>query len=202
MDTLVLNADCAPLTYVPLSVVPWQAAIKLIYTDKATVLKTYDDWVVRSQHLALNVPSIVMTTEYVRWDRGVKYNRVNIYARDSFQCQLQITHACKKVNGHVRLSDLTIDHVVPRSLGGKSVWQNVSTSCKHCNWEKGNDASIVPAVMPHKPTYHEVVARRKLQPLYVREESWLDYIDWPKDRVIVTSNARLVDNAGTVISKL
>ena len=60
-DVLVLNSDGQPLSLVPLSVVSWQVALRLIFTEKVKILKEYDDWVVRSQHLEMPVPSIIIT---------------------------------------------------------------------------------------------------------------------------------------------
>lgn len=178
-DVLILNADGQPLTHVPLSVVTWQVAVRLMYLGKVKVLKNYDHWVVRSQHLELPVPSIVMMTEHVKWNRSLKYSRTNIYLRDDFTCQLQSTNRCKDLGGKVKLTELTLDHVVPRANGGKTNWLNVCTACKDCNSEKGDDYTIVPKKKPYKPTYYEMLAKRKTLPIQIRDEEWRYYVDWP-----------------------
>jgi 5-methylcytosine-specific restriction endonuclease McrA len=183
MDTLLLNSDGQPLSYVPLSVVSWQVAMRLVFLDKVRVLKNYDQWVVRSQHTEWQVPSIVMMTEQVKWRKGLKYSRANVYMRDDFTCQLQTTWKCKEAAGKVKLTELTLDHVVPRSLGGKTNWLNVCTSCKTCNSQKGADETIVPKKLPHKPTYYEILAKRKNFPIHIRDEEWKFYIDWPEDMI-------------------
>ncbi len=188
MDTLLLNASGEPMSYVPLSVIPATRALHMMYLGKVKIMKEYDDWVVRSQKLEIKVPSIVIMTKHVKWDRKVKYSRGNIYLRDDFTCQLQITNHCKSVKGKVKVADLTLDHVVPRSHGGKSNWKNVCSSCKECNSQKGNDARIVPLKMPYKPSYYEVLAKRKTLPINIREEEWRYYIDWPEELVHVTPN--------------
>ena len=180
MDTLLLNADGTPLSHVPLSVVTWQVAMRLVYLDKVRVLKEYDHWTIRSQHLEVKVPSIVIMTEQVKWSKQLKYSRSNVYIRDDFTCQLQITRRCKEVHGKVKLTELTLDHVVPRSNGGKTNWVNVCTSCKDCNSQKGNDARIVPKKMPKKPTYYEILAKRKTLPIHIRDADWSYYIGWPE----------------------
>ena len=182
-DVLFLNANGQPLSYVPLSVVSWQVAIRLLVTDKVTVLKTYDDWVVRSQYLEMPVPSIIICTEQVKWVKQLKYSRSNIFARDNFTCQLQITSKCRERGGKVKLTEFTLDHVIPRSHGGKTNWLNCCTSCKDCNSEKGNDKTIKPKRMPYKPTYYEVLSKRKQFPLYIKDEEWAHYIDWPEDLI-------------------
>ena len=63
-DVLLLNQDGNPLTLWPLSTITWQQAIKALYLDKVTVLRSYDDWICHSQHLALPVPSVVMMAQY------------------------------------------------------------------------------------------------------------------------------------------
>lgn len=193
MDTLVLNSDGMPLSYIPLSVVSWQVAMRLLFTDKVRVIKEYDNWVIRSQHLEINVPSIVIMTDHVKWNRHVKYNRMNVYTRDEFTCQLQTTKRCRSLRGRVAFSELTLDHVVPRSHGGKTSWVNVCTSCKECNSQKGNDHTIVPKKAPHKPGYYEILARRKSQPLYIRDDEWRNYLDWPADKLILTNHRESVD---------
>jgi 5-methylcytosine-specific restriction endonuclease McrA len=174
------------LSYIPLSAVSWQVALRLLFTDKVRVIKEYDNWSVRSQYLDMKVPSIVIMTEQVKWSKHVKYNRMNVYLRDDLTCQLRINRRCKEVAGKVHISELTLDHVVPRSHGGKTNWLNVCTSCKDCNSQKGDDHTIVPKKKPHKPTYYEILAKRKNLPLYVREEEWRMYIDWPEDLIKVT----------------
>ena len=184
-DTLILNANGQPLSLVPLSVVSWQVAMRLIFTDKVRVLKSYDDWVVRSQHLEMPVPSIVIMTEQVKWTKTLKYSRANIYLRDDFTCQLQSTSRCKDRHGKATIADLTLDHVVPKSHGGKTAWTNVVTCCKTCNSDKGNDHKIVPKKMPIKPTYYQILGKRKTLPIHIKDEEWKHYIDWPEHLIKV-----------------
>lgn len=184
-DTLILNADGMPLSQVPLSVIKWQVAMRLYFTDKVRILKEYDDWVVRSQHLEMQVPSIVIMTEQVKWAKTLKYSRANVYMRDDFTCQLQVTSKCKDRHGHSHIDELTLDHVVPKSHGGKTSWTNVTTSCKACNSAKGNDHTIVPKKMPRKPTYYEILAKRKTLPIHIKDADWMHYIAWPENLVTV-----------------
>jgi 5-methylcytosine-specific restriction endonuclease McrA len=187
MDTLILNKDGNPLSLVPLSVVSWQVAIRLLSLGKVTVLKEHEDWIVRSQKLEMHVPSIVICTEYVKWNKRIKYSRTNVYLRDDFTCQLQSTTRCRENHGKVKISDLTLDHVVPRSKGGKTNWTNVITSCKECNSNKGNDHTIVPKKMPYKPTYYEILAKRKNHPVQVRDPEWAYYLgDWKPELIRVS----------------
>lgn len=178
MDTLILNKDGTPLSMLPLSVVSWQVAIRLLTLDKVRVLKDHDDWTVRSPSLELKVPSVLLTTDYIKWNRHVKYNRSNIFLRDDFKCQF-----CGKSPS---ISQLTLDHVVPKSHGGPTSWSNCSTACKDCNSRKGNDASIVPKIMPRRPSYYELVAKRRKYPVRIRDEYWKNFLGWPEELVQLT----------------
>lgn len=186
MDTLLLNADGMPISQIPLSVVPWQVAIRLLFTDKVKVLKSYNEWFIRSQHLEMEVPSIVIMAEQIKWSKTLKYSTSNVFLRDDFTCQLQITRKCKEVKGKVNISDLTLDHVVPRSKGGKTNWSNCCTACRTCNSEKGNNETIVPKKLPHKPTYYEILAKKKTMSIQIRDEDWKFYIDWPDHLIKLT----------------
>lgn len=183
MDTLLLNANGQPLSHVPLSVVTWQVAVRLMFLDKVKILKSYDSWTVRSQFLEMKVPSIIIMTEQVKWSKNLKYSRANIYLRDDFTCQLQTTSRCRDAKGKVKFAELTLDHVVPKASGGKTTWLNMCTSCKTCNSAKGSDHTIVPKTKPHKPTYYEILAKRKKLPIQIRDADWAFYLDWPEDLV-------------------
>lgn len=183
MDTLLLNADGQPLSHVPLSIVSWQVAMRLVFLDKARIIKEYDNWAVRSQRSEWKVPSIIIMTEQVKWKKELKYSRANVYLRDNFTCQLQTTWKCKESGGKAPVAELTLDHVVPRSLGGKTSWVNVCTSCKTCNSEKGADQTIVPKKKPYKPSYYEIMAKRKTLPIHIKDDHWRYYIDWPEELI-------------------
>lgn len=175
MDTLVLNADGNPLSLLPISVIPWTTAIRLITLDKVSVLSNYDDWVVRSPSVTMKVPSVILTKDYVKWNRIVKYSRSNIYLRDNYTCQL--------CGIKPKVSELTLDHVVPRSHGGKTSWTNIVTCCKKCNEEKGNNRSIRPKVLPVRPSYYQMIALRQKYPIRICDTKWLDFLSWPEDMV-------------------
>jgi 5-methylcytosine-specific restriction endonuclease McrA len=126
---LVLNADFRPLSYFPLSLWCWQDAVKAVFLDRVSVLNEYETEV-RSPTLSMRLPSVIALKEYIPAARKPAFTRFNVFLRDRFECQYcgegRPTH------------DLTFDHVVPRSRGGDSVWENVVTSCAPCNLRKGN----------------------------------------------------------------
>lgn len=151
-DTLLLNHDGTPLAMLPPSIIEWTYAIKLVYLGKVVVIKEHDDWVVRSQHLTVNVPSIVMTKRYVRPRHTVMFNRKMIYLRDNFTCQY-----CGE---QFHAKELTLDHVKPKSMGGDASWTNLVTCCGTCNWLKG--AKVLPPMKePREPSYWQLVKSSK-----------------------------------------
>ena len=105
---LVLNADFRPLSYYPLSLWPWQEVIKAVFLDRVDVVSTYDQEV-HSPSFAMKLPSVVSLKHYVPQDRPPAFTRFNLFLRDAFTCQYCTAG-----------EDLTFDHVVPRSRGGRS----------------------------------------------------------------------------------
>ena len=171
-DTLLLNSNYEPISILPLSVIDWQHAIKLMYLGKVRILETYSDWLIRSEHVTINVPSVCVTTDYFHYKKNVKFSRYNMYLRDLFQCQY-----CQEV---FDFEDLTIDHVNPRANGGKTVWDNCVTACKPCNHSKGDKKTIRPLNMPYKPDYYALVKKWKDMPFTVKQESWNQYLGTDK----------------------
>lgn len=167
-DCLLLNADGAPVSLLPLSVIDWQEAIKYIVLEKATPVSWHDNWIVRSESWETQVPAVLMLTEYMKTKTSVRFSKSNVFLRDGYQCQYCGTHLEKK--------DCTLDHVLPVSLGGKSVWENSATACGPCNANKGNNHKIRPKVKPHKPDYWELVSKRKRMEFNIRHESWRDFL--------------------------
>lgn len=122
-------------------------SLVLLYQDLARVvteeyeLHSFESWrdisrfardgVIRTPSFQLIIPEVIMLTRFAKCPpRQVKFNRRNIYLRDNYACQY-----CGRTPSR---DDLTIDHLVPRSRGGRSVWQNVVLACTDCNARKGN----------------------------------------------------------------
>jgi 5-methylcytosine-specific restriction endonuclease McrA len=139
---LVLNA-----TYEPINVCTVRRAAVLVLKSKAEVIER-GKGALRSERLALDRPVVIRLITYVRVPRDVhrrKITRKAVLARDSWTCQY-----CGKSR-----PGLTVDHVVPRSRGGESVWENIVASCGPCNRKKGNrtprEASMHPKRHPRPP---------------------------------------------------
>ena len=188
-DVLILNQSYQPISILPLSVISWKHAIRLQCLNKLQVLETYDDWVIRSEHLTLKVPAVAVSTEQFRYKKAVKFSRYNLFLRDLFQCAY-----CDEV---FDFDDLTIDHVIPRKLGGKTTFENCVTSCYHCNSKKGHKL-IKPKRPPFKPDYYHLVQNWKQEmPIKIRHNSWYQYlgiepmdIDNKKQRINVSQQGK------------
>src|SRR6266513_6529098 len=135
---LVLNA-----TFEPINVCTVRRAAVLILKDKAEVIE-HSSWELHAESLTLPRPVVIRLVSYVRVPRDThrrKITRRAVFARDGWTCQYCGSR-----------SSLTVDHVVPRSKGGTSSWDNIVTSCAPCNRRKG-DALLRHAGMRlrHKP---------------------------------------------------
>lgn len=120
--TLVLNAS-----YEPLCVVPMRRAVVLLLAEKAVVVEASSE-VMRSAFAEIQIPHVVRLCRYVRvpYRRQIPLTRRAVLARDAHRC----------VYCTVRAD--TIDHVVPRSRGGRNEWTNVVAACARCNHRKGD----------------------------------------------------------------
>lgn len=175
-EVLVLNTDAQPLSMVPFSVITWQTAIRLAYQEKVRVVHEYEHWQVRSPSVTMKVPSVVMTSKYVKWNRMVKFSRTNILLRDNYTCQY-----CN--NSSLPAHELTMDHVLPRSHGGRTNWTNIVTACHPCNRRKGNNPNVKPKIMPERPSYYDLIKKRTGFPILIRSQDWLNYVVWPEHMI-------------------
>jgi 5-methylcytosine-specific restriction endonuclease McrA len=122
---LVLNA-----TYEPINVCTVRRAAVLVLKSRAEILE-HSDWSLHAESLTLPRPLVIRLTAYVKIPRDAhrrKITRRAVFARDRWTCQY-----CG-----VERSNLTVDHVVPRSKGGGSAWNNIVTCCAPCNRRKGD----------------------------------------------------------------
>lgn len=169
-DTLLLNANAQPVSYLPLSAIQWKEAILYMYHDKCTVLEWYDDWMVRSPSWETRVPAVIMLKDFMRVKTRVRFSKNNLYLRDQYNC---CYCGCA-----VNKSTATMDHVQPLSKGGKTNWENIVTACAPCNTRKGNViGQMRPRYKPYVPGYWELVRKRKQMPIDIRHPSWYQWLD-------------------------
>src|SRR4051812_4693160 len=121
---LVLNADFRPLSYFPLSLWPWQETVKAVFLDRVNILSEYDR-VVHSPSFSMKLPSVIALKEFIPQERRPAFTRFNVFLRDRFRCQY-----CGESSPS---PDLTFDHVIPRSRGGRTSWGNASPPSRPAN---------------------------------------------------------------------
>jgi 5-methylcytosine-specific restriction endonuclease McrA len=168
MTTLVLNTDGNPVSFLPLSVISWEEAIKYMVLDKAVVLDWYEDWVVHSATWETNVPAVIMLKEYMKQKTSVRFSKQNVFLRDGYRCAY--------CNDDVTKKSATLDHILPTSHGGKTTFENTVTACSPCNSKKGNNKKIVPKFKPQKPNYFQLVEKRKKMEFSIAHPSWAPYL--------------------------
>lgn len=168
-QTLVLNA-----TYEPIKVVDWQRAITLWCQGKVEIVQEYDREV-RSVRMSFKMPSVVRLLRFVKLKRSsdaVPFTRANIYARDAFTCQYCAESFASE--------DLTFDHVVPASRGGRRSWDNIVTACVGCNRKKDartpDEAGLVLLRAPRRPKSSPFL--RLTIGVRSAPASWRDYLYW------------------------
>ncbi|MGB9340806.1 MAG: HNH endonuclease, partial [Polyangiales bacterium] len=125
MRTLVLDQG-----YQPHRIISWQRAVCMIFDGKVEVVEEYDEDI-RSVSITIKMPAVVRLLRTIMGrKRAIKFSRINVAMRDDFKCQYcGVRH---------RLRGLTYDHVVPKSQGGKTNWENIVMACYSCNEKKGH----------------------------------------------------------------
>lgn len=173
---LVLNADFRPLSYFPLSLWSWQDAVKAVFLDRVNIIAHYDT-AVRSPSYEMKLPSVIALKDYVPTARRPAFTRFNVFLRDRFQCQY--------CGGYFPVHELTFDHVIPRSRGGRTTWQNVVTSCGTCNLRKGSrlptECNMHPLNPPVEPSSHQLQENGRSYPPNFLHESWRDFLYWDSE---------------------
>lgn len=131
----------------PHRIAKWEDGVVLVVTGKGQVYDSYDV-VCASPSISLQIPAVVRLIKEIHANKkGVKFSRSNVYTRDKFRC----CYCGKKFH----TSDLNYDHVLPRSRGGKTAWENIVTACRRHNTEKDDrtpaEAGLKMYFQPYKP---------------------------------------------------
>jgi 5-methylcytosine-specific restriction endonuclease McrA len=172
--TLSLNAD-----YMPLSMISWQKALTLQYKDKVDIVDFYKNDFIRGVHGAkYPVPAVVRCRKFTKPKRTVKYSRRNVFTRDSMTCQ----YCGERANS---FTDLTLDHVFPRSSwkkkqvkGTPTRWRNMVACCQPCNTKKAartpSEAGMKLLNKPIEPLPYTFIMG--LNPWEKFEPEWIPYL--------------------------
>ena len=125
----------------------------------------------------MKLPSVIALREYIPLSRQPAFTRFNVFLRDRFDCQ----YCGERFPVH----ELTFDHVVPRSKGGRTNWDNVVTACSVCNLRKANksvkESEMYPHNMPKQPSTWQLQENGRAFPPNYLHESWHDFLYWDSE---------------------
>jgi len=161
----VLKLDSS---FKPVEIISWEEAFLLTWLNKAWAAEYSDQWV-HSATEAFQIPSIIVLFRYIEEKFfTLPCTRTNIMIRDEKVCQYCLDA--------FRESELTIDHVIPRSKGGKTIWTNVVMACKPCNQQKRDllleNTTLKLRSLPKKPSYRSIIKKR----LQKSNLQWEEYL--------------------------
>lgn len=165
--TLLLDSS-----FYPIQLIDWKRAMILFLTDRAEVVENHEEIDIRSQSLSFKLPKVLrLLTNFKRRKPCVKFSRYNVYYRDNWTCQ----YCTKKFP----TTELTFDHVLPRSRGGQTSWENIVTCCNKCNTKKGSELLRESGMrllnVPRKPDWTPQMTIR----LRDEEEAvWGNWLSW------------------------
>ncbi len=168
--TLVLNN-----TFEPLQFTGARRALVMVILGKAEPLES-DGFYARTVTRSYRLPTVIRLHRYIRRPNqfGVPFSKKNVFRRDNFSCQY-----CGSQE-----KELTIDHVIPKSLGGTSDWENVVTACRACNLKKGNKSLSLTGLKlnktPGKPRFLIYPSAIPAHHPKSHEESWAKYLSFSK----------------------
>lgn len=163
-EVLVLNSD-----YAPLNVCNIKRAISLVFLGKVDILHT-DHTIVHTLRGTFDAPSVVKLKHHIRRPMPeLRLSRRSILARDNYTCQY-----C----GH-KAKDLTVDHLIPKRMGGPTTWENLVCCCRKCNTQKGDkmlsQIGFTLSRQPRRPKYVPFINLTKFAN-NSRNSAWRDYL--------------------------
>ncbi len=159
---LVLNAN-----FQPINITSIYRAINLVLADKATLIMN-GRGVIHSVSQTFPLPSVIRLNHMIKRPRPiVKLTRKEIFRRDNYTCQY-----CGRQS-----SNLTVDHVIPRRLGGKTNWTNVVAACPRCNHLKGGMTPKQSGMYPQKQPKHPPNTATYLFGKHLNQnQEWQDFL--------------------------
>ena len=163
-QTLLLDSS-----YYPLQMIDWKKALTLFFTQRAEVVENHRDVIIHSPNQNFKLPKVMRLFCKIGDVNIVKFNRLNVFFRDDFKCQYCLSK--------FRASDLTLDHVIPRSRGGPTSWENIVSACEACNSKKADklphEINMNPFKTPREPRWiHMFLLRLNSK----EREVWQDWL--------------------------
>lgn len=157
--------------YEPIAAISWQRAISMLTLGKCEVVEQYEQ-AIRSRYLVLKMPAVVrLIQRFRRRKHPVKFSKCNVLARDRWKCQY--------CSASITVASMTQDHVVPRSQGGRTCWENIVASCAACNVRKADktpeQAGMRLRCRPRRPDWVPVHSVRLGG---APPAEWASYLHW------------------------
>jgi 5-methylcytosine-specific restriction endonuclease McrA len=172
-QVLLLNGS----TWEPLGTISISRAINLLLAEKAVVVEDSGK-VLRTVRSFFSIPSVIALRQYVNVPRRqAPWSRKGVLMRDNYRCIYCGVQPGEVMNGHILgKSDMTVDHIIPKSKGGKDTWTNTACACPRCNHRKGDklahEAGMKLRWEPRRPRTNYVVLEFGNE-----NETWKRYID-------------------------
>ena len=164
MKALLLNSS-----YYPVQVIDWKRAMILFFTGRAEVVEHHENLEINSPNETYKLPKVMRLFGSFKNFSKVKFNRNNVFYRDK--------HMCQYCGDKFKASELTFDHVIPRSRGGPTTWTNIVSSCDRCNSKKADKTPKEWGVrlinIPIEPKWTPMMAFRLTKNEIVVFSSWL-----------------------------
>jgi len=176
--TLVLDTG-----FRPHRIIKWQRAVLLLFQEKAQLLETYDEPLATPRQkekaekegwdFIIKIPAVIRLLQRVKSKKAVRFSRINILTRDKWRCCF-----CGE---KFSTKELNYDHVIPRSQGGKTTWENIVSSCYKCNSKKGDrtpeQAGMTLRSKPYKPKNLPIIAFH-IDKTDSIPEAWRNWLYW------------------------
>lgn len=163
MKALVLDAS-----YFPVQIIDWKKAMILFFTERAEVVDYHEDIEIQSTSKSFKLPKVLRLFTKINTLTHVKFSRSNVFYRDKFMCQY-----CHQ---KFKESELTLDHVMPKSRGGKTNWENIVSSCHDCNNRKADrtpeECRLKLIKKPVEPKWTPMLAFRLTQLEHALFKDW------------------------------
>lgn len=142
-------------TYNPLTLLDYKKSFLLEYTKRAIVIEYHPYAKINSTYKSFKIPVVLKANALTKTFYKNIPTRYNVYVRDNFTCGY-----CGKVCDD---DEITVDHIIPVSKGGKWTWDNLVTACESCNAKKSDNIIIPIYLKPHKPQYFSLLLKEHIK---------------------------------------
>lgn len=191
LRTLVLASDYQPISIFPLYTIPAEDAIVRVLEGSARMELEYPRRVLTPSRSDLNWASVIVNVRSnFKYRNEIRLKKETLYYRDHGICMY-----CENPLEHYR--EVTYDHLVPESKGGRTTWENIVCACSRCNTLKADSlpkGKWVPKKAPRKPSFFELLEIRRKFPIVVDDPRWINYLgDW-KAAVILREDVKELFN--------